>query len=83
MEKTKVSDEVLHETLTQVSMELESSARAAKQAAECVSDKRALWTSIQSMYARLNQASYLVARLKILAEERAKRDGADDGPGDP
>lgn len=68
MRKHKVCGNLLHETLTQVSLELEAAAQAARDAARCIADGTSLWAHIQRMYARLNQANYFVGRLTILSE---------------
>ena len=74
--------DLLQEMLTQVSLELEASARAAKDAAGCISDKRALWTNIQQMYARFNQANYFLGGLPALPEgAAAKRRAGDEADG--
>jgi hypothetical protein len=82
--KTKPkTDDLVRETLTQVSLELEASARAAKEAALCVSDKQAVWSKIQQMYARFTQASYMVDRLQAIAKDAAASSRAGDETDEP
>lgn len=65
--------DLAREALMLASWELEASAQAAKEAAQCILDEKALWENIQRMYARLNQANYFVGRFQTLAGGVATR----------
>ena len=58
----------MRETLTQVSLELEASVQAAKQAVLCASDEKAFSANVQQMHARLNQANYFARCFQAIFE---------------
>jgi hypothetical protein len=69
--KKKELDDLAYETLTQIAMELEASAQAAREAARCLPDKKILWVNIQQMYSRLSQADHHLGRLQAIADGAA------------
>ncbi len=73
----------LRETLTQVSLELEASAQAALAAAQSLPDEHALWTNLQRMFARLQQATHVVSDLQRLADEYGAARHATEGSDEP
>lgn len=61
--------EKIRALLTEVALELEDSAAGAKAAAESLPDARGAWPQFQRMYARLQHATFLVARFEQSVEE--------------
>ena len=55
--------------LTQIALELESSAGGARGAVAALPDRKAAWSHVQQMYARFDQATLLLAELRATIDE--------------
>ena len=71
--------EEVRQFLLQLAMELETSAGAARKAAELSlkSDMETAWPYVQQMYTRLSQANLQLQSLKALVDYAVKQENAD------
>ena len=58
--------------LLQIALELESSTASAREAAGLLENRQAAWPHIQNMYARLQQANYLLERFRKTIDDTIK-----------